>query len=282
MLLSKSQLRRLFGQQDFAAALDLLVPALPGTPGSTTQINVLSGLRIYFGWLQEQGHGVLAADEVQAAAYRDWLTQTYSPATAKNRLSQVRTLYDVLIAQAMLSSNPFRTPTATGPLNRPQDHRRAYTPAEVQRLLAHATPEERALVLLGGHAGLTGPEVIGLQFEDVQLHSGLLTVRGRSIPGSELLLDALQSWGHLRGHTALFQAQGPVFEIQNPADLRQRLYRLCRRANVPYQAWQALRNAAGIRLLGLQTQLETQAYLGLAGYESLRPLVKLKQKEQED
>jgi integrase len=273
-----SPLRRLFSQPDFAAALDLLVPALPGTPGSNTQINVLSGVRIYFGWVQEQGHGVLSADDTQAAAYRDWLTQTYSPATAKNRLSQVRTLYDVLIQQQLIFVNPFRS--ATGPLNRPQDHRRVYSPAEVQRLLAHAAPEERALVLLGGHAGLTGPEVIELHFEHLELHSGVLTVRNRSIPGSELLLDALQSWGHLRGHTALFQAQGPVFEIALPADLRQRLYRLCRRANVPYQAWYALRNAAGVRLLGLQTREETQTQLGLAGYESLRPLLKLSQREE--
>lgn len=266
-------LRRMLERGDLDGFVDAVAPLLPGQAGDRTRQNNVSGVRVYLKWCAAEGHPVLRPTAAQAAAYRGWLEAHHAPATSKNRLSQVRHLYDALRGGGVVQEHPFRG--VRGPVNRPEEHRDHYSAAELARLLAHADTGDRALVLLGAHGGLTGPEVLGLRFEALRLWEGELEVGGRVIPGSAELLGALAEWGRQCGHTALFAARGPVFDLASPFLLRQRIFRLCRRANVPYRAWQALRNAAGLRLLGLVEREEAQVQLGLAGSESLRPLVKL-------
>lgn len=271
---SPAALHQLLSLRDLAGFLDAISPRLPGQPGDRTRMNNLSGLRVYLAWAQGEGRPLLSPAPGQAAAYRTWLEAQHAPATVKNRLSQVRHLYGVLQDLGLVEEHSFRD--VSGPPNRAWEHRAVYSPEEVARLVAHAGPEERALVLLGAHGGLTGPEVLALRFEHLRLERGELAVGGRVVDGSQELLGALEAWGKRRGHTALFAAQGPVFDLASDFQLRDRVRRVCQRANVPYRAWQALRNAAGVRLLSLTPdRTEIQAQLGLADPESLRPLVKL-------
>lgn len=263
---------------DLQGALDALTPLLPGWPDSATYLNVLSGLRVYIRWLEETGHALLNVSDAQARDYSAWLAAAYAPATHKNRLTQVRWLYDLLQDQALVTDNPFRR--VQGALNHAHDHRPVYTPGDIARLLQEANPEERALVLLGAHGGLTGPETRGLTFEDIDFAHGKIHVSGRTVQATEPLMDAIERWGHQRGHTALFRATGPLFDLPTPFQLRKKLHFLCQRADVTYRAWHALRHAAGLRLLKLgvsaQTRQAAQDHLGLRSEESLRPLVKLK------
>lgn len=274
-----TDLQDLLSRGDLHGALDALTPLLPGAPGSATHLNVLSGIRVYFRWLEETGHSVLHADHAQAQAYAAWLAAQYAPATHKNRLTQVRTLYDLLQDQELAESNPFRS--VQGALNRPHDHRPTYSPDDIELLLAEANLEERTLVLLGAHGGLTGPEVLGLTFQDIDLALGQLKLPGRTVQASEALMGALERWGHQRGHTALFSATGPVFDLPTAFQLRKKLHFLCQRADVTYRAWHALRHAAGLRLLTeapaltSHTRRTIQQVLGLTSRESLRPLVTL-------
>lgn len=274
-----ADLQGLLNRRDLHGALDTMTSSLPGIPGSATHLNVLSGLRVYLRWLEETGHSFLHVDQAQAQAYSTWLTTQYASATHKNRLTQVRTLYDLLQDQELVKSNPFRS--IQGALNRPHDHRLVYSPDDVDRLLAEANLEERAMVLLGAHGGLTGPEVLGLRFQDIDLALGQLKLSGRTVQASDALMGALERWGHQRGHTALFSATGPVFDYATAFHLRKKLHFLCQRAGVTYRAWHALRHSAGLRLLTQATALTPhtrrtiQQVLGLTSRESLRPLVKL-------
>lgn len=274
-----TDLHHLLRRRDLHGALDALTPLLPGPPGSATHLNVLSGIRVYFRWIEENRGSLLHATDTQAEAYSAWLAEHYAPATHKNRLTQVRTLYDLLQAENLTKDNPFRD--IRGALNRPHDHRPVYSPGDIDRLLQEANLEERALVLLGAHGGLTGPEVQKLTFEAINFAHGQLQVSGRTVQATEVLMGALERWGHQQGHTALFSAAGPLFDLPTTFHLRKKLHFLCQRASVTYRAWHALRHAAGLRLLQQdltpKTRQAAQDHLGLHSEESLRPLVKLKQ-----
>ena len=101
---------------------------------------------------------------------------------------------------------------------------------DFERLLEGAQkvgPEAVAAVLLGGHAGLRRGEMVALEWSDVDLKRGLLTVRrgewegevispkgGRSrvIPMSEALKKALSDIRHLRGNRVFFQRDGSAVD----------------------------------------------------------------------
>ncbi|GAA5512923.1 tyrosine recombinase XerC [Deinococcus carri] len=242
--------RRALTRGDLEAGLDLMAEFLPGAPGNATRKNYLSSLRAYLRWVQEERRSVLHAAEGDARAYLGTLLQKHpdTPATIHNHLTRVRTFYDLLEQHGLHAGpNPFLGLKL--PSNRPEEHRDLYSEAEIQRLLAHADPAGRALVLLGAHAGLTGPETVRLRWEDVNASRGQLRVKGREVEVSEELRAALQSHGWEQGQTELFPAPGPVFSFQTDHQVRAAVYQLCRDANVPYRAWRALRNAAGLRLL---------------------------------
>lgn len=246
------QLRRALEGGDHEAFLDLISAGLPGQPGNATRKNHLSSLRAYLRWTGEEGRSVLNATPEEAAAYLGLLVQkhAHAPATIHNHLTRVRGLYDLLIARSIHPGpNPFLGLKL--PSNRPEEHRDLYGEDEVGRLLAHADVRERALVLLGAQAGLTGPEVVRLTWADVDTEVSQLRVTDRLVDLQGEILTALRAHGREQGQTDLFGARGGerVFEFATDHEVRRALYLLCRRANVPYRAWRGLRNTAGLRLL---------------------------------
>lgn len=246
------QLRRALTSGNLEGFLDLIAQGLPGAPGNATRKNYLSSLRAYLRWTDAEGRSVLHAREDDAQAYLAFLLakHAHAPATIHNHLTRVRTLYDLLHEYgAHAGPNPFLGLKL--PSNKPEEHRDLYSEEEVRRLVTHADAQGRAVVLLGAHAGLTGPETVGLRWEDVDTRAGLLRVRGRQVEASDELHAALRAYGQERGHTDLFAARGPVFDFQTDHELRAAIYRLCQQANVTYKAWRALRNTAGLRLLNL-------------------------------
>lgn len=271
------RLQRRLQQAEPEAFLDLIAEHLPGQPGNATRKNYLSSIRVYLRWAAEEGRSVLnaAPDDAQAYLRHLLLKHAHAPASIHNHLTRVRTLYDLLAErQAYSGTNPFTALKL--PSNRPEEHRDLYTAAELQRLLAQADRAERALVLLGAHAGLTGPETVALRWEDIQARSSRLRVQGREVEASDELHSALRAYGAERGHTDLFAAQGQAFDYRTDHQLRSVIYQLCQRANVPYKAWRALRNAAGLRLLQLTGDPnEVAARLGLTTLKAVEPWLKM-------
>ncbi|WP_104992476.1 tyrosine-type recombinase/integrase [Deinococcus sp. NW-56] len=280
---SPSTLRRLLERDDLDAALDLLATTLPGPPTGATRKNVLSGWRVFVRWLRTEDRSLLNVHDpgAFAQAYADWLAAEYQEvaATVNNRLVQVRRLYRVLGELGLVEVNPFEK--VQGRPNIAHERRPVYSAEEVARLLEHASAEERALVLLGAHGGLSGPEVRQLTFGSLSGDRAQVQVSQRTVTCTPELTAALDAWARLRGETPLYGGpQGLLFRHGEAPltdyELRAKVFRLCQRAGVPYKAWHALRHAAGLKLLAEQaTQREVTQALGLGGRTAVRPLIRL-------
>lgn len=280
---SAPTLRRLLEQGDLDAALDLLATTLPGPPTGATRKNVLSGWRVLVRWSRTEDRSLLHVPEPRAfaLAYADWLAAEYHgvAATVNNRLVQARRLYRLLEELGLTETNPFTT--VQGRTHVAHERRPVYTAEEVARLLEHASAEERVLVLLGAHGGLSGPEVRHLTFGAVSGDRTHLQAGKRQVACTPELTAALDTWARLRGETPLYGvAQDLLFQRGEAPltdhELRAKVFRLCQRAGVPYKAWHALRHAAGLRLLaGQASQREVTEALGLGGRTAVRPLIRL-------
>ncbi len=270
--MSESEIRQLLIKQDVEGVLNAVEADLPGQPGNATRRNNLSGCRIFLRWAFEGDQSVLSPTQTLGSDYLAFLRRKHpdTPASVINRLAHARNFYTALAAQGAAVADPFAQLDA--PSNDPALHKQAYTEAEIQRMLVHGDAREQALVLLGAHAGLTGPEVAALNWRDMQFEQGVLQVRGREVPTGSSLHAALQLHAHQQGVTQLFGGEGRVFpELENDHLVRAALFRVCLGGNVPYRAWRALRNHAGLRMLSL-THDESQVarYLGLSTLKAVK------------
>lgn len=273
-------LRRALVREDFEAFLDLVGDALPGTPGGATRANYISSVRRYLKWTQVEFRSVLNATREDAEAYRVHLLadHAHAPATVHNHLARVRKLYGVLVdGGAHEGPNPFENLKL--PTHHAEEFRDVYSGEEVGRLLEHADAEKRALVLLGAHGGLSAPEIVHLRWEDVVLIEGRVRLSGREVEASDELHRALTAFGKARGHTVLFGTTGRVFDFPAPREVRAALYWLCRRANVTYRAWHALRHHAALRAAERTGSAEEAArFLGLVQARNVQTTKKAAEK----
>lgn len=277
--LSRPQLERFLNAGNLESFIDAVAEHFPGTPGTPTRKAYVSSVRVYLRWAQEERRSVLNAAGDTAGAYVASLQAAGSSySTQHNHATRIRTLYDLLVqAGAHPGPNPFAGLRL--PSQKPEDQRLMYTPDELARLRAHGTAGERLMVLLGSVPGLTTTETLSLQWEHVDSRQGRLHVRGQWLPLDDELHAALREYARQRGHTDLFGASGPVFDVQGDSGLRRALFRLCKRANVPYKAWRALRNAAGWRLLQESGRADVVAErLGLSTLKAVEVWQKLLKK----
>ncbi|PYE52052.1 tyrosine-type recombinase/integrase [Deinococcus yavapaiensis] len=270
-------LRRALARGDIESALHLLDDHTPGKSGGATRRNYLSSWRRYLRWAQSEQRSVLNATPNDAVTYLNALlhAHAHAPATIHNHVARLRALYERLHALgAHLGPNPFdglRLPT-----NRPEEHRDVYTDDELDQLLAHATVAGRALLLLGAHAGLTGPQVVRLRWPHVDLTRRLLHADDLTLPIDDDLARELQAYAVERNHGDLLPSDAPLFDIKSDHELRAAVYAACTRALVPYKAWRALRNHAGLRLLRASGDPAlVAARLGVRTFKAVEPLVKL-------
>jgi len=131
-----------------------------------------------------------------------------------------------LVAWGKLPRNPVRLvapgkqaePGQVSKLKEPEGRVRFLSPEEEGTFLdACTSPQLRAVILLGIHAGLRIPsEVLSLTWDNVDLKRKILTVLGthsktsktRSVPINSVLLEALQSLKMDRNGGPVFVSQG--------------------------------------------------------------------------
>lgn len=194
-----------------------------------------------------------------------------SPATCRVKVAAARALYRALRWAGATSVAPFEDARPARDPTPAWDKRQPYSRDELERLLDRASPEDRAMVLLGAHAGLRVGEITALRWADVDLEAGELTTTGkgmkvRHVPLSASLTAALQEVGR-SGDERIFP-----FTVSNA---RYRMRVLCRRAGVSYKGMHSLRHAAGTRLYAETGSLEDCArHLGHASVETSRTYAK--------
>jgi integrase/recombinase XerC len=194
-------------REDLTQALEFFRGKLPGKPAPaqlTTRI-----LRAYLAWLHEQG---------------------YSKATVARRVSAVRSWCRFLCRQGTLSTNP-----ADGLRGPRQDKKLPHflSEADITKLLEAPpgdTPaglRDRAILETLYSAGLRVSELTGLNLDDMDLDSGLVTVRGKgkrerlALLGTNAL-QAIRAWLELRGTPKGKRAFPAVFVNQRGGRLTSR------------------------------------------------------------
>ncbi len=148
------------------------------------------------------------------------------PATINRDLEILRNLCNRLVAWGKLARNPVRLvaagrevkPGEVSKLKEPEGRVRYLTAEEEQALLEACTsPQLRAVILLGIHAGLRIPsEALSLTWDGVDLKRRTLTVVGthsktsktRTVPINSVLWQALQSLRMDRNGGPIFVSQG--------------------------------------------------------------------------
>ena len=191
-----------------------------------------------------------------------------TPSTVRVRLAAGRTLYRALRWAEATAADPFHDVQAAPERTPAWEKRQPYPDEDIEALLAAGTAEERAIVLLGAHAGLRVAEICALRWHDIDHSAAVVSVRAgkggklRRVAVSRSLLAALQALSN-QG-----DAVQPVIALTD-SGARKRLRQLCRRAGVAYRGVHALRHAAGTRLVREGATLEDAArHLGHSSLET--------------
>jgi len=199
-----------------------------------------------------------------------------APATIACRVAAARGLYAALRWSRAALLDPFADvrlpydPTPRWEKRLPYDD-------EVAALLQTARdPYDRALVLLGAHAGLRARECVDLRWADLSLGRRDLVVRhgkgnkARTVAMSASLKQALLALPQQAGGYVL-----PYLPYRTPVSAWRHVQALCEAAHVAAKGVHALRHSAGTRLYAETQNLETTArHLGHTTLETTRVYAK--------
>jgi len=200
-----------------------------------------------------QGENLLRPSRDAGVLYaRKLESEGYKPVTIQVKLAAARGLYKALRWAGATAATPFADVSPAPDTVSAWEKREAYNTLEVELLLIYADSLfDKAVVLLGAHAGLRVSEMARLRWEDVNLKTGKLRVVGKGGKEARVAtskrLRALLEALHAVPRVGLRAA----FVLPFGADrARERLKRLCELAEVQYKerAVHGLRHASGTRV----------------------------------
>lgn len=219
-------------------------------------------------WARED---LLRPDSDTATAYvRTLQRRGLAPSTIQARLAAGRGLYAALRWCRAVALDPFADCRPPRDQTAPWDKRVPYADDEVAALTQRShNPSDRALVLLGAHAGLRAQECADLHWADVQVVRRDLIVRHgkggkqRVVAISATLAEALAALPK--------RPDGYVLPYRTAGSAWRRLKAACAVAGVPFRGVHALRHSAGTRLYAETHDLEATArHLGHSKLETTR------------
>jgi integrase/recombinase XerC len=188
-----------------------------------------------------------------------------APASINQRLAAARAVMRALEWAGLVDRDPFARVSVAD--TDPREKVQPFSRDEVRALLDVADARLTAIVLLGAHCGLRVTEMAGLEWPDLDLAVGTLTVRqgkGRKRRSLDLTPQAVEALRTLRTPAST----GPVFGVSTRR-LQDAFTRLCRRAGVEGKGVHALRHTCGTELYRLTRDLKLVARH--LGHSSTRP-----------
>lgn len=239
--------------------------------------------------------GKLRLDAVTGDLVEDWrlsmLNETkLEPATVQRLLGEFRSLVSYARKKRHIAEVP-EWPTQKAPLGRPK----FLTFEETDRLIAAAEPMDpwKAMVIVAARTGLRHGELTGLQWEDVDLDGGKLSVVwnrvngqmgtpksgvGREVPLSNDAIRALRAIRHKRGPFVFCSKTGKPLEHW-VTDNALRL--ICRHAGMLPIGWHRLRHTfashlaiRGVSLMAIRELLGHANFKMTLRYAHLAPEVR--------
>ena len=131
--------------------------------------------------------GILPIRELTAKHIRDWIkVQTTAPKTVRNRLSVLRGAVNAAMADGLLSVDPFALVKVDDLVPKSKTKSFEVSPFsmdEIKLIVDKAVPPLSYNIQLAFFTGLRTGELIGLQWEDVDLQGGWLNISNSVVEG---------------------------------------------------------------------------------------------------
>jgi len=219
---------------------------LQGKRSERTLTAYRASTRAYLKWVFGRAQGLLLAPDADTGTeyLRHLEARGLAPASVNAHRAAVVALYRALRWTTATEADPYRDVRGVRDPTPRAEKREAYSMTDLRKLLEAGTPAERAMLLLMGMCGLRISEAAALDWQNVNLAAGVLTVvKGKGGKKARVVVPPQV----VEGLKALGTSSGPVLGWKDPVTLRRRLMALCVRIDVQYDGREVhgLRHTAG-------------------------------------
>jgi len=242
------RLRERVEEQDLGALWALLLhhQGLQGKRSARTLTAYRASTRAYLKWAFKRAPGLLLHPDPDTGTeyLRHLEARRLAPASVNAHRAAVAALYRALRWTTATDADPYRDTRGVKDPTPRAEKREPYSMLEFRTLLNAAVPLERAMLLLMGICGLRISEAAALEWRDVNLNAGVLTVvNGKGGKKARVVVPPQVT----EGLHALGPSTGLVLGWKDPVTLRRRLKALCQRTGVRYAGREVhgLRHTAG-------------------------------------
>ena len=220
--------------------------SLQGKRSERTLIAYKASTRAYLKWAFSRAPGLLLHPDPDTGTeyLRHLEARGLAPASVNAHRAAIVALYRAFRWTGVTDADPYRDTRGVRDPTPRAEKREPYSMADLRLLLDAGTPADRAMLLLMGMCGLRISEAAALEWPDVNLNAGVLTVMNGKGGKKARVVVPPQVVAGLR---ALGTTSGRVLGWKDPVTLRRRLKALCERTGVRYVGREVhgLRHTAG-------------------------------------
>ena len=220
--------------------------ALQGKRSERTLTAYKASTRAYLKWALARSPGLLLHPDPDTGTeyLRHLEARGLAPASVNAHRAAIVALYRAFRWTTATDADPYRDTRGVRDPTPRAEKREPYSLAELRTLLDAGTPADRAMLLLMGMCGLRISEAAALEWQDVNLRAGVLTVVNGKGGKKARVVVPLQV---VEGLKALGTSTGLVLGWKDPVTLRRRLKQLCGQTGVRYDGREVhgLRHTAG-------------------------------------